>query len=418
MPPSIRTPPSATEDRAGPRRPRRRWRSGSRARRRGRRRPPCPRHDLARSRVLGGRVQVAASRRQPGRSGTVDAESASSDGGGRPRPTSARASGSVGPPRQEVRPAASSRGRGARPGRCPRRRVSAAHGDPRSGRPSIGPCGEDDRSALRQRPGARARRRRPCPRRAGVAGTSDVGDHHLRTPGRQAARPLRGRSTWTEVEVHPPPGREALGRPAQASLVRHSRARRSATAVDGRSRRPRGSSASWSTSAGRTSGSDTVSAPIPTATWGVYVASDSAASLALAMPSATTPATVAATAATAGTVRVRCRAASRTAYRATRGNRRARRARTATTTGTTRIMPSTETTAEPAIRRLPPPTAEVVARAGPGRRTGDADARAGRAPSSGRARGSAAGRLGGRRGRRRRPGGRRCGRARRRPGAR
>ena len=73
------------------------------------------------------------------------------------------------------------------------------------------------------------------------------------------------------------------------------------------------------------------------------------------MPSATTPATVAATAATAGTVRVRCRAASRTAYRATSGSRRARRASTATTTGTTRIMPSTETTAEPAISRLPSP---------------------------------------------------------------
>ena len=44
---------------------------------------------------------------------------------------------------------------------------------------------------------------------------------------------------------------------------------------------------------------------IPSASCGWYVASDSAASLALAMPSATTPATVAATAATAGTVRVR-----------------------------------------------------------------------------------------------------------------
>ncbi len=70
------------------------------------------------------------------------------------------------------------------------------------------------------------------------------------------------------------------------------------------------------------------------------------------MPSATTPATVAATAATAGTVRVRWRAASRTAYRVTSGSRREKRASTATTTGTSRIIPSTETTAAAAIEDL------------------------------------------------------------------
>ena len=85
--------------------------------------------------------------------------------------------------------------------------------------------------------------------------------------------------------------------------------------------------------------------------------SDSAASLALAMPSATTPATVAATAATAGTVRVRWRAASRTAYRIASGSTRASFERPTTTTGTSRIMPSTATMAAIAMAYSPPPVA-------------------------------------------------------------
>ena len=78
----------------------------------------------------------------------------------------------------------------------------------------------------------------------------------------------------------------------------------------------------------------------------MYVISFCRSSLALAMPSATTPATVAATAATAGTVRVRWRAASRAAYLAVSGSRPESRATADTTTGTTRIIPSTDTTAE------------------------------------------------------------------------
>ena len=61
--------------------------------------------------------------------------------------------------------------------------------------------------------------------------------------------------------------------------------------------------------------------PTPAATEGWYVASFSASSEVRPIPSATTPATVAATAETAGTVRVRCRLASRTAYRSTSGSR-------------------------------------------------------------------------------------------------
>src|SRR5690349_18738028 len=79
------------------------------------------------------------------------------------------------------------------------------------------------------------------------------------------------------------------------------------------------------------------------------------------MPSATTPATVAATAATAGTVRVRWRAASRAAYLAVSGIRPETRAIAVTTTGTTRIMPSTETIAAPAIQKAPLPLSEVTA---------------------------------------------------------
>ncbi len=71
------------------------------------------------------------------------------------------------------------------------------------------------------------------------------------------------------------------------------------------------------------------------------------------MPRATTPATVAATAATAGTVRVRCRAASRAAYRGDSGSRPDSRATPTTTTGTSRIIPSTATTAEPAMKNSP-----------------------------------------------------------------
>src|SRR4051794_39864863 len=71
------------------------------------------------------------------------------------------------------------------------------------------------------------------------------------------------------------------------------------------------------------------------------------------MPRATTPATVAATAATAGTVRVRCRAASRAAYRGESGSRPASFATPTTTTGARRIMPSTATTADAAIANSP-----------------------------------------------------------------
>ena len=122
-----------------------------------------------------------------------------------------------------------------------------------------------------------------------------------------------------------------------------------------------------------TSGSDTVSVPIPMATWGVYVASDSAASLALAMPSATTPATVAATAATAGTVRVRCRAASRTAYRATRGSRRARRASDGHHDGHDQDHAEHRDHRRAGDQQAAVAAAEVVARR-PGHGAGDADA--------------------------------------------
>ena len=71
------------------------------------------------------------------------------------------------------------------------------------------------------------------------------------------------------------------------------------------------------------------------------------------MPSATTPATVAATAATAGTVRERCRAASRAAYRRVSGSRAESLETTTSTTGTSRIMPSTDTIAEPAMKYSP-----------------------------------------------------------------
>ena len=81
----------------------------------------------------------------------------------------------------------------------------------------------------------------------------------------------------------------------------------------------------------------------------------------MAIPRATTPATVAATAATAGTVRVRWRAASRAAYLAVRGSRPDARATAETTTGTTRIMPSTDTMADAAIQSAPLPESEVTA---------------------------------------------------------
>ena len=85
------------------------------------------------------------------------------------------------------------------------------------------------------------------------------------------------------------------------------------------------------------------------------------------MPRATTPATVAATAATAGTVRVRCRAASRTAYRITSGSRPPTLPRVASTSGISRIMPSTAGMAPPAMMNSPPPVA-------PKTEHGDADA--------------------------------------------
>ena len=71
------------------------------------------------------------------------------------------------------------------------------------------------------------------------------------------------------------------------------------------------------------------------------------------MPRATTPATVAATAATAGTVRVRCRAASRTAYRRVSGKRPETRESPASSTGTSRIMPRTDRIADPAMNSSP-----------------------------------------------------------------
>ena len=100
---------------------------------------------------------------------------------------------------------------------------------------------------------------------------------------------------------------------------------------------------------------------MPIRTCGEYVSSFWRSSLALAMPRATTPATVAATAATAGTVRVRWRAASRAAYLEVSGSRPETRATADTTTGTTMIMPSTDTTADAAIQSAPLPESDVAA---------------------------------------------------------
>src|SRR4051794_15866296 len=93
--------------------------------------------------------------------------------------------------------------------------------------------------------------------------------------------------------------------------------------------------------------------PMPSGSSARYVSRFWASSLVTAMPRATTPATVAATAATAGTVRVRWRAASGAAYRGDSGSRPASRATPTTTIGTRKIMPTTATTAEPAIANSP-----------------------------------------------------------------